>query len=154
MIKVNFKPATLSDRPLLVQLVQEYYEFDGHCFEPDIIHSLLTEILQQPACGSLWLIQLETLPIGYVFLSLSGYSLEYRGRDAFVDELYLRSDYRGQGIGRHTIEFLKQICAILGIKALHLEVERHNVHAQTFYRRVGFVDGDRYLMTQRIESGQ
>ena len=35
-----------------------------------------------------------------------------------------------------------------GVSALHLEVERQNEAAQGFYRRLGFKDHDRYLMTR------
>jgi ribosomal protein S18 acetylase RimI-like enzyme len=37
------------------------------------------------------------------------------------------------------------------VTALHLEVERKNKAAQEFYRRIGFQDHDRYLMTRWIE---
>jgi len=37
---------------------------------------------------------------------------------------------------------------VLGVKALHLEVERTNTAAQAFYRKIGFKDHSRYLMTK------
>jgi hypothetical protein len=37
--------------------------------------------------------------VGCVVLTL-GYSLELLGRDAFIDEFYLREVYRGRGWGR------------------------------------------------------
>ena len=75
-----------------------------------------------------------------------GYSLEYQGHDAFIDELYLRSHYRRQGIGAQSLRFVENAARSLGVRALHLEVERGNTAAQAFYRQVGFADHDRYLM--------
>ncbi|HYS78429.1 MAG TPA: hypothetical protein VEO94_06295 [Candidatus Dormibacteraeota bacterium] len=39
---------------------------------------------------------------------------------------------------------------MIGVRALHLEMERGNVAAQALYRRHGFADHDRYLMTRWI----
>jgi diamine N-acetyltransferase len=151
-MNVNFRPPSIADLDLLLQLVQEYYEFDHHRFDKELIRSLLTAIIKDESCGYIWLIEVGSEAIGYVFLAIGSYSLEYGGRDAFIDEIYLRENHRGQGIGSQTIEFLKATCATLGVKALHLEVERQNTNAQGFYRRVGFIDQDRYLMTQIIHT--
>jgi diamine N-acetyltransferase len=151
-MSINFRPASIADLDLLLQFVREYYEFDHHSFDEELIRSLLTAIIQDKSCGYIWLIEAVGEAIGYVFLAIGSYSLEYGGRDASIDEIYLRENYRGQGIGSQTIEFLKATCATLGVKALHLEVDRQNTNAQGFYRRVGFIDQDRYLMTQMIQT--
>jgi GNAT superfamily N-acetyltransferase len=149
-MSLNFRPAEIAHLSLLVQFVRAYYEFDHHKFDEELIRGLLTAIIADNSCGYIWLIETAGEAVGYVFLAIGSYSLEYGGRDAFIDEIFLQENYRGQGIGRQTIEFLKATCAGLGVKALHLEVERHNTSAQGFYRQVGFVDQDRYLMTQII----
>ena len=41
-------------------------------------------------------------------------------------------------------------CAEAGVRALHLEVERHKDNARGLYRRWGFVEHDRVLMTKPI----
>lgn len=99
--------------------------------------------------GRVWLICTAGTAIGYMVLTL-GFSLEYGGRDAFIDEIYIREPSRGQGIGTHALSFAEERCRALGVRALHLEVERANSGAYNVYRRVGFVDHDRYLMTKRI----
>ncbi|HEX2680374.1 MAG TPA: hypothetical protein VHQ03_03690 [Candidatus Dormibacteraeota bacterium] len=38
----------------------------------------------------------------------------------------------------------------MGVHALHLEVTHANTGAQQLYRKFGFEDHDRYLMTKRI----
>jgi diamine N-acetyltransferase len=150
LMQINFFRAEMDNLEVLLSLVEEYYAFDQHPFEQQRMRTLLTEVLEDASCGYLWLIQQQAQAIGYVFLTLGSYSLEYGGRDAFIDEFYLRRPFRGRGFGRQTIQFLLQTCAELGVKALHLEVERQNLAAQSFYRQVGFRDQDRYLMTQNI----
>lgn len=84
---------------------------------------------------------------GYIVLTF-GFSLEFHGRDAFVDELYVRNGYRGHGIGKASLRLVEEVCQKEGIKALHLEVDRQNLHAQNLYRKAGYKDHDRYLLTK------
>jgi diamine N-acetyltransferase len=85
--------------------------------------------------------------VGYL-VAVWGYSLEWHGRDAFVDELFVEPGRRGRGIGSRALELAQEECRRAGIRALHLEVERPNTRAQELYRRMGFRDHDRYLMTK------
>jgi ribosomal protein S18 acetylase RimI-like enzyme len=87
---------------------------------------------------------------GYIVLTL-GYSLEFHGRDAFVDELFVLPEYRHRDVGTQALPFIGQQCRLLGVHALHLEVERGNTAAQRLYRGLGFRDHDRYLMTKWLE---
>jgi ribosomal protein S18 acetylase RimI-like enzyme len=45
---------------------------------------------------------------------------------------------------------MEEACRDHGITALHLEVERTNLRAAALYRRLGFRDHDRYLLTQLV----
>jgi GNAT superfamily N-acetyltransferase len=148
-METTYKFADNSDTELLIQFIQEFYKYDGHPFDEASICAALAKILEDNSLGRVWLIQQDNQAIGYIVLTF-GYSLEYRGRDAFIDEFYIRESHRGQGVGVKTIQFIESVCPSLEIKALHLEVERENTIAQSFYRKVGFADQNRYLMTKWI----
>ncbi len=149
---ISFQAATQEDIPLLLQFMQEYYEFDQHPYQAAPAQTALERLICDPNLGRVWLICADSEAVGYGVLTL-GYSLEYLGRDAFVDELYIREAYRRQGIGQQTFQFLEEVCRTLGVQALHLEVEHHNTSAQAFYRKIGFYDQERYLMTRQISQG-
>lgn len=148
-MEIVFKIATTSDTEILVQLIREFHEFEHLAFEEDTIGTLLAKLLNDESLGRVWLIQNSGEPIGYIILTF-GYSLEFLGRDAIVDELYIRERYRGQGVGTRALQFVQDTCPALGVQALHLEVDRKNTAAQHLYRKVGFEDHDRYLMTKWI----
>lgn len=149
-MQINFKSADKSDVDTLLLLIQKFYELDGNItFNSSLTRKALIQLLNDESIGRIWLIQDQSKIIGYVILTLS-YSLEYGGRDAFIDEFYIESDYQRQGIGKQTIKFLEEVCIALNVQALHLEVERENTSAQSFYRQVGFADHDRYLMTKYL----
>jgi diamine N-acetyltransferase len=146
---VTFRVAELGDSELLIGFMRQLYEHDRATFHAAAARQTLDDFLQDPSLGRIWLIELAEQAIGYVVITI-GYSLEFHGRDAYVDELYISQDYRGQGIGTQTLLFLEEVCRSLNIKALHLEVEHNNTKAQEFYRKVGFCDRNYYLMTKRI----
>ena len=133
----------------VVSLMREYYAFDHLAFDEDVARTALENFLNNKSLGYVWLILYEGEVIGYLVLTL-GYSLEYGGRDAFIDEVYIRDTHRGRGIGTKALAFAEEACRALGVRALHLEVERANTNAYGVYRKARFVDHERYLMTKRI----
>jgi diamine N-acetyltransferase len=152
-MSINFSQAELTDREKLLELMREYYAFDNLRFDEAAAREALKQILQDESVGRIWLIKLDDEIAGYSILTL-GFSLEFHGRDAFLDEIYLRDRFRGRGIGRRALEFLEEQCRQLGVRALHLEVERENKNAQAVYRGSGFTDHDRYLMTKWIKQAE
>ena len=148
-MELTFRRVTRTDLDSLLPLVQAYYEFDHLSFDECVVRKALENFIDDPTFGRIWLISAENELVGYLILTL-GYSIEYGGRDAFIDEVYLRAEYRGRGIGSQVLSFAEEECRTLGVRALHLEVERENTHAQRLYRRFGFIDHDRYLMTKHV----
>jgi hypothetical protein len=91
-----FRLAQETDADLILEFMSEYYAFDGHHFDEKKSHAALFGLLGNGSLGCVWLIQDGDAAVGYVVLTL-GYSLELLGRDAFIDEFYLRENYRGRG---------------------------------------------------------
>jgi GNAT superfamily N-acetyltransferase len=151
---VTFQLAQKDDLAVLLPFMQALFESDNpptdQPFDEPAARQAVLDLLKKPDFGRVWLIMSDGQPAGYVVLTI-GYSLEYQGHDAFIDELFLTEPYRGQGIGQQAIVLVEETCRELGVNALHLEVERPNLRAQMLYRRVGFEDHDRYLMTKWLK---
>jgi GNAT superfamily N-acetyltransferase len=148
-VEVTFTPADASDVETLLPLVREFYEFEHIAFDEADAREALRQILSDARLGRVWLMRAGAEVVGYLVLTF-GFSLEFKGRDAFVDELFLRADVRGRGLGTRALRVAEEACRHEGIRALHLEVERANTVAQEVYRRFGFRDHDRYLLTKWI----
>jgi len=133
----EFRLAVESDADVLLEFMRAYYAFDGHGFDHEKARVALTALLRDAQFGRAWLILDGASPVGYIVLCF-GYSLEWLGRDAFVDEFYLREEYRGRGWGRKTIAFIEEAARAAGIRTLHLEVVRQNTKALELYRRMEF----------------
>jgi ribosomal protein S18 acetylase RimI-like enzyme len=146
---LTFKAADVGQLEPLLGMVREFYEYDRTPLDERAALSALREILTDSSLGRVYLMMSDGEVAGYVILTL-GFSLEHHGRDAFVDEIFVRESYRSRGLGKSCLRFVEGVCRELGVRALHLEVGRENTGAQALYRVEGFVDHDRHLMTKRI----
>jgi len=146
----KFRVAIESDAPVLLQFMREYYAFDGHAFDESRASAALLQFLRDSSLGRAWLIFDEDTPVGYIVLTL-GYSLEFAGRDAFIDEFFLCESHRARGWGGKTMDFVEDFARSLRVRAIHLEVVRSNHTALEVYRRLGFRDHQHHLMTKWIE---
>lgn len=144
---IDFRPATYADVDVIMSFRRQLYANDEIPPDQMAARAALEDLLATPAFGSVWLIVRDGDPVGYLVITHS-YSIEFRGRDAFIDELFIHEKARGQGIGTMALRFAETHCRALGIHAVHLEVDRDNIAAQRFYRRGGFQDHERYLMTR------
>jgi len=133
----SFRLAAESDAATLLQFMRDYYAFDGHGFDEGKARVALLALLRDPNLGRAWLILDGAVAVGYIVLCF-GYSLEWLGRDAFVDEFYLREEYRGRGWGSKTMAFVEGAARSLDVTTLHLEVVAENATALEVYRKLGF----------------
>jgi GNAT superfamily N-acetyltransferase len=115
-----------------------------------VITEGLKKLFSSKAYGNFWLIYDDEIVVGYIII-VHGFSLEYHGVDAMIDEFFIRESYRGKGIGTQTLQFIEDELSRQGIKAFHLEVNHRNNSAKKMYSRFGFKDHDRYLMTKWIK---
>jgi GNAT superfamily N-acetyltransferase len=145
----QFRLATESDADALLVFMREYYTFDGHGFDADKARIALTALLGDSRLGLAWLILDGETPVGYIVLCF-GYSLEWLGRDAFVDEFYLREQYRGRGWGRAAMAFAEEAARDAGVRALHLEVVQENASALKVYGKMGFHEHQSTFMSKWI----
>jgi ribosomal protein S18 acetylase RimI-like enzyme len=144
-------PAEITDTETLVVFMRDFYEHEALQFHEQAARRALQQVIENPSLGFVFLLEFAGEKVGYTVLTF-GFSLEFHGRDAFVDELHIIAGYRGRGIGKQALNFLVEICRSEGINALHLEVERVNTIAQEVYRKQGFRDHDRYLLTKWIST--
>jgi len=131
---------------VLLPLVRAYHEFEQVVMSDAERTGAIEPLLQaESAVGRIWLIRWRGDVVGYGALCF-GYSIEFRGRDAFVDELFIVEAVRGNGLGSRVLDLMKSEAARLGIVALHLEVARTNTKARRFYEKHGFCGRERYFL--------
>ncbi len=143
------RKASTDDVQRLVALMAEFYAEAGYPVNHRRASEAFTALLADDRLGYAWFIQADSQDVGYVVVTL-GYSMEYGGLDAVVDDLFVQPAYRGAGLATAALAEVREFCADRGVRAMHLEVARDNMPAQAVYRRVGFASTDRQLLTLRL----
>jgi ribosomal protein S18 acetylase RimI-like enzyme len=146
---VNALFQLISDQELstLLELMREFYAQQEMRFDEPAASRAVTSALNDPDLAQIYLIFRGTELAGYFVLTFC-FSLEFHGRFALLDELYLREEFRRQKLGKAVVAFAEELCKKAGIKALRLEVGRENQPAQSLYRSAGFKEDERNLMTK------
>ena len=149
MLPLQFREATLQDEAALVPMMRALDEHEPYAiqFDESAVRKAFRQFLSLPSFGRAWLLYSGPALVGYIVLTI-GFSFEFHGHDAFIDELYIAPVHRRCGFGREAIAFVEQKAREIGVTALHLEVDRGNDSALELYRRAGYEDHDRFLMTK------
>ncbi len=151
-MEIEFKTYTVEDKSDILEMMTSFNKIDGYDFDLSIGEKNLSDFTSNEMLGRLYLIRYKENNVGYLVLSF-GFSFEYKGRDAFIDEFYIKQEYRNQGIGKLTMDFVESESIKLNINAVHLEVEPHNSNANRLYLNKGYKSNDRTLLTKKIKTG-
>jgi GNAT superfamily N-acetyltransferase len=170
----SFRFAEREDVAALLPLMRDFYEYERLAFDIARTERMLNELIADERLGRVILFEdagaghgtagaaqgeaqdtAETsgVPggalVGYMVLTF-GYSLEFGGRDALIDEFYVVPSARGTGIGTRAVAHAVEICRAVGVRNMHLEADYFNSRVHDFYKRLGFRDHERHLMTLSI----
>lgn len=146
---ITFKPLELSKIDTITQMMQDFYAIDNYPIDIEVSKKLFKEFILDEKFGKAWLIYTNEEIVGYVILTFV-FSFEYKGRIVFLDELYIKENFRGKGIGKQTIDFIKIQASNQNIKLIYLEVENHNQNAQKLYLANDFEVHNRKLLKHKL----
>jgi len=144
-MNIQLQRATPNHLAEILPLVADYHAFEHIDSSAQERASAVRRLLQDPGLGGIWRIEVDSQLAGYIALC-RGFSIEFNGYDAFVDEFFLLPEFRGRGIGKGVLARIGSEARKLDINALHLEVARDNQAARKLYAAAGFVARDKYLL--------
>jgi ribosomal protein S18 acetylase RimI-like enzyme len=142
-----FQLLSEDDIKLLLGMMREFYSQQEMRFDEGIATAAARKLMENPKLGQIYLIFRGSDLAGYFALTYC-FSLEFHGRFALLDELYIREPFRRQKLGRAVAEFAENVCRESRIKALRLEVGKMNTVAQALYQASGFARDERFLYTK------
>src|SRR4051812_13137320 len=98
IMRPHLRVAERPDLDAIIGFMRELQALDGPAFDGSALDTGLTlgalqRLVDDAALGRVWLIEMNGEAVGYAILTL-GYSLEFHGRDAVIDELYVVERYR------------------------------------------------------------
>jgi ribosomal protein S18 acetylase RimI-like enzyme len=146
----TFEPIRAEETPILLDMAREFNREDGHPLDRAGEEAIARLAAGEPMARA-WLAREGGDIVGYLVITL-GFSIEYGGTDGFIDELFVTPEARKRGLGKRMLDFAFAQAIELGIRTLHLEVERGNETALDLYRAAGFEETGRRLMRCRLHT--
>jgi GNAT superfamily N-acetyltransferase len=136
MIAIDF--AKEDDLPQLADLLAELFTLESD-FQPDRDKQLrgLRLILGEPALGRLFVLRVDGQVAGMTN-ALFTVSTAEGGRVLLLEDVIVRSEHRGGGLGRQLVEHVLAWAREQGMTRVTLLADRDNHAALDFYRRLGF----------------
>lgn len=130
---------TPQNRKTVYEMFVEFYN------SPAVLHNVDTQYfsntLNQLDAGSpyteLFILEYEQSVVGYGLVALT-YSNEVGGQVVWLEELYVREQYRSCGLGKQYFQFIFDNYP--AAKRFRLEVEPNNTRAISLYERLGFTN--------------
>lgn len=141
----NFRKITHQDIEVLLVLMTDFYAIDGYPIDAEITRKNFVHFIENPNLGQSFIIEHDGKVAGYIILNFL-FSFEFGGTIAFLDELYVDSNFQGKGLGKLGVAFSQKFAKEKELKILFLEVELHNERAIELYKKYNFKPHHRNLM--------
>jgi len=141
--------AVPGDLDELVALAAAYCAADGHDFDELTVRDGFGPLLTGDEHGAVWVASGEERGrlAGYVVVTWN-WSIEIGGREAVLDEVYVRE--RGHGTGSALVRAAEADCRAHGMRRIFLETERPNEAARKLYTRLGYTADDSIWMSKLL----
>jgi GNAT superfamily N-acetyltransferase len=141
---VTIRPATSADAELLHDLICALAAYER---EPDAVEATPAQLREQLACErppfECVVAEWDGSPAGMA-LFFPNYST-WRGRPGlYLEDLFVRPEYRGRGIGRALLHHLAHVAHTRGYARMEWSVLDWNAPAIGFYRRLGAAPMDEW----------
>ena len=127
---------TKADRDEYIKMAEGFYRSDAvsHAIPRDNFENAFKEAVNGNPFIELYILEQEGVTAGYAAVAVT-YTTEGGGKTVWLDELYVKEQFRGKGLGRSVIRFLQSDNSV---KRIRLEVTPENERAKALYRSEGF----------------
>lgn len=139
---LSIRPARPADAPLVMELIRDLARFEKLLDEVDADETLIGQALFGPQPRVFCDVAEWTAPGGTAIAA--GFALwfynfsTFRGRHGiYLEDLFVRPEYRGRGIGRELLVGLARRCVAQDLARLEWAVLDWNEPALRFYRSLG-----------------
>jgi GNAT superfamily N-acetyltransferase len=134
---LQITPATLADVPLVLRFIRELAEYEHLAHEVAATEELLAEqMFGEPRGAEAVIARDAGGPLGFA-LFFHNFSTFVGRRGLYLEDLYVRPEHRGRGVGRALLRHLAALAVERGCGRFEWAVLDWNETAIRFYRSLG-----------------
>lgn len=132
------RPIAPADRQNYLTMCREFYSGDAvlHPVPEEYFARTFDALMENTPFAAAYIIEQDGAAAGYALLAKS-FSQEAGGIVVWIEELYIRPEFQGHGLGTAFFRFLEAQNDGT-VKRYRLEYEPDNVRGAALYRRIGF----------------
>ena len=133
---MTIRKITKEDKTIYTEMAKDFYSSPAvleNIPEENIISSF-DAFLGGTPYGDAFIFEDNGAILGYGVLAYT-HSQEAGGKVVWIEEIYVKEEYRGRGLGSEFLEFVKNN---IPARRYRLETEPENERAAALYRRHGF----------------
>lgn len=140
------------DRNDYIEMARGFYSTDAVAFKvgDSHFHDTFDELMRSDIYAEGYIFEKNATAAGYALLAKT-FSQEAGGIVVWIEEIYVKPEYRSQGIGGEFFRYVKENI-FPKVKRLRLEAERENTGAISLYEKQGFRELE--YMQMYIDSGK
>lgn len=146
MARAEIRPATEDDVPIILSLIRELAEYERLSHEVVATEGLLRESLFGERRGAEVLIACcKGAPAGFA-LFFHSFSTFLGRPGIYLEDLYVKPEFRGMGVGRALLTHLARLAEERGCGRLEWAVLDWNEPAIKLYKSIGAVPMDEWTV--------
>jgi len=146
----EIKIAENVDIPELVELMQEFYDESDYPLDRGKASDAFQTLLSNRIWGEVLLAEVDGKTAGYIVITFY-FAMGNYGYSARIDDLFVRKNFRGRGIGEEMVLKSLKMLEEKGIKHSCVEVGRENNPAITLYKKSGYCPQDNGIISMNRE---
>ena len=137
MARIGIRPATTDDVPLVLEYIRELAEYEKLAHEVVATDEQLRATLfgARPVAEVL-IATCDSAPAGFAVF-FANYSTFLGRPGLYLEDLFVRPEARGNGIGRALLEYLARLTVERGWGRLEWRVLDWNAPSIAFYKKLG-----------------
>ncbi len=159
MERIKIREATGFDKDMWVELNKEFMEYEANDSEvwnhinrisERDLGEVFDDAMKSKEQIMLLMIELDGFSVGFINV-LKGFSIWSRGKSMTIDDMYVRDEYRDQGVGSKAMEFIENYAKENQFRRVQALGNKTNKKSNIFYVAKGYMSTDMNLFIKYFD---
>lgn len=148
MLKIRFMEER--DRSEVFSMMREFHSSDAVIYtaSDEILHRDISDCIGDMPFIEGFVFEDAGEILGYSMVAKS-YTTEFGGLCVWIEDLYIKEEFRGKGIGGEFFDFIEKRYEDKAVR-YKLEVEDENVRAVSMYKKIGYDELGYRIMSKEM----